>query len=288
MAITITVNDLTNQNGEGVFDKIAIAMKGQLQEEFSAGRITGTDYSKVFVTSLDNAMAQSIQFLLQKDITAQQVALLEAQTALALSQKAVADKQIELTDKEILKLDREIELMDDQEALIEAQALLTQNQATKVNKEIEVLDVEKTKLTGEVSLIAAQTAQANKQTEVLTAQLVNIPKEGQLIDKQVLKAQSETSFLDQRIKTEKAQILDTVDGAAIAGVIGKQKELYQAQSDGFKRDAEQKLTKMLIDTWSVRRSTDDGTVADNVNKLSDANIGAAVSKCMAGINVTPV
>jgi DNA integrity scanning protein DisA with diadenylate cyclase activity len=178
--------------------------------------------------------------------------------------------------------------MDDQEQLIEAQVLLTQNQADKVNKEIEVLEVEKNKTTAEVSLVNAQTSQSDKQTEVLTAQLLNIPKEGQLIDKQVLKAQSETDFLEQRIFTEQAQIKDVVDGASVVGVIGKQKELYQAQADGFVRDAEQKAAKLLVDTWSVRRSTDDGTVADNVNKLSDANIGAVVSKVMTSIDVTPV
>jgi septal ring factor EnvC (AmiA/AmiB activator) len=157
-----------------------------------------------------------------------------------------------------------------------------------VDVETEVLVIQKDKLVAEIDMVEAQTAQANKQVEVLNAQLLNIPKEGELIDKQVLKTESETTFLAQRIKTEKAQILDVVDGVAVLGVLGKQKDLYAAQTDGFARDAEQKLAKMLIDTWSVRRSTDEGTLFNEINKLSDPNIGAAIVKCMTSIGVTPV
>lgn len=299
---TINVVDLTDTNGQGVFDKLAVAMRAQLETEFSAGRITGVEYAKVYSSGLDTVIGQSIQFLLQKDISAAQADLLKAQTVLAVTQELAIQKEILLTEAQTSKVIRETELLDQQELLLisqtaltdaqvlntQAQTAQTQMETDKLEVEIEVLEVQKTKLAAEVSLANAQFAQATKQTEVLAAQLLNIPKEGQLLDKQVLKAQSETDFLLQRIKTEKAQIIDTVDGVAVTGVLGKQKLLYQAQTDGFTRDAEQKLAKMVLDTWSVRRSTDEGTVADNVNKLSDANIGAIISKCMTGVGVIPV
>lgn len=284
----INLNDLTDTSGNGIFDKLVAAVSAQLQSEFSSGRLTASEYSKVYASAIDTVLNQSIQFLLQKDISANQADLLLAQKNLAVAQEDAVQKEILLTEANTAKVVRETEILDKQELLIEAQQVLTLAQSAKTNVETEVLVIEKTKLTAEVDMVEAQTAQANKQVEVLNAQLVNIPKEGQLIDKQVLKAQSETDFLAQRIKTEKAQILDVVDAVNVSGVIGKQKDLYQAQSDGFLRDAEQKVLKMLLDTWSVRRSTDEGTVADNTNKLSDANIGAAVVKCMNSIGVTPV
>ena len=66
-------------------------------------------------------------------------------------------------------------------------------------------------------------------------------------------------------------------------MIGKQKALYGAQTDGVKRDAEQKAAKLLADTWSVRRTTDEATVADATNKLNDATVGRAIEKLLSGI-----
>lgn len=284
----ININQLTNVNLEGVFDILSKTVHERLQDEFKAGRITGTEYSKVYVTALDNTLAQSIQFLLQKDISANQAELLDAQRLLAVAQEAAVRADIILTNAQVEKVEREIILMDKQEDLMDAQIALTQGQVEKMDKEIELLEVEKSKTTQEVLLVTAQTAVANKNVEVLTAQALNLPKEGVLLDKQALKTVEETTFLSQRIKTEKAQILDTVDGVPVTGILGKQRLLYQAQTDGFTRDAEYKIMTKLIDTWNVRRGTDDGTVADGVNKLSDGNIGAVVSKAMAGINVTPV
>jgi hypothetical protein len=67
-------------------------------------------------------------------------------------------------------------------------------------------------------------------------------------------------------------------------VIGKQKALYGAQTNGYARDAEQKATSILVDTWKVRRTTDEGTVADGVNQLNDSVIGRAVTKLLAGVS----
>jgi hypothetical protein len=65
-------------------------------------------------------------------------------------------------------------------------------------------------------------------------------------------------------------------------VIGKQITLYQAQADGFKRDAEQKAAKIMVESWNARRATDEATVADGTNKLADAYIGQAITKLLAG------
>ncbi len=284
----ITASLLTNINSDGVFDTLSKTMRGQLEEEFKAGRITGTEYSKVYVTALDNTLGQSIQFLLQKDISARQAELLIAQRSLTLVQADGVLADIELTNAQTAKVIRETTMIDKQEALLDAQILLTTAEKNKAVAELALINKQVDKLTQDILLVTAQVAQANKQVEVLTAQLLNIPKEGLLLDKQVLKTTEETTFLTQRIKTEKAQIVDTVDGVAVAGVLGKQRDLYDAQTKGFTSDTKIKITKALIDTWQVRRTTDEDTVADGTNKLNDANIGAAVSSCMVDAGMTPV
>lgn len=282
----ITVTDLTNENGNGVFDKLVSAMQAILTQEFKDNRITGTEYSKIFMSSLDSAMNQSMQFTLQKDQSSKQVEVLEAQRLLTLAQKNIAETQLLVAQQELLKITAEVAMMPAQQALLEAQVLLTEAQAAKATVEVEILEIEKTKTTAEVLLIEANTDQSIKQVEVLTAQILNLPKEGVLLDKQAAKTDTETLFLDQRIKTEKSQIVDTIDGVAVFGTVKKQKDLYEAQAKGFVFDSEYKVMKALIDTWITRRGTDEGVAADFDNKLNDQFIGSAVAKCMTTAGMT--
>ena len=78
-----------------------------------------------------------------------------------------------------------------------------------------------------------------------------------------------------------AQISDTVGGEIVGGTIGTQKDLYGAQKEGFLRNAEQKLAKILTDSWIVRRTTDDGTIAPA--GISDADISEVMAIAKAGI-----
>ena len=88
-------------------------------------------------------------------------------------------------------------------------------------------------------------------------------------------------MLTQKLATEKAQTVAL--GVDADSVLGRQKALYLAQTTGFTRDAEQKVAKVMVDTWNVRRTTDEGTVADGTNMLSDAIVGRAVNKMLAGV-----
>jgi len=97
------------------------------------------------------------------------------------------------------------------------------------------------------------------------------------------KTDAEISLLRQKRETELAQVSDVVATGTVAGVIGKQKALFQKQTDGFDRDAEQKLAKIMVDTWSVRQ-TSDGALA-NPAGLDDAQIATVLAKAKAGINI---
>lgn len=126
---------------------------------------------------------------------------------------------------------------------------------------------------------------SDHQAELLAQQTLNASDQNSTILSQTGKSDAEIALLAQKLLTEKAQILDVVDGNSVAGLIGKQNTLYGRQSDGFLRDAEQKLLKTMVDTWTIRRSTDEGTVADASNGLHDANILAAVNKAKTGVGM---
>lgn len=221
-------------DGSGVFDVLMRATKAHLDQEFSQNRIKGTEYSQVYLGSLTAVMENSLRFLLDKDKSFYEIALVEAQVRLA-------DAQVRLVEKQIEK--------EDQEAALRAA------QVAKINREILTMDISDNLLTAQVLL-----AQAQK-----------------------ISTDAQSALVIQKTNTEKAQTLAA--GVDVDSVVGKQKALYQSQIDGFKRDAEQKAAKLLVDTWNVRRTTDEGTVADSTNRLNDSTVGKAVEKLLDGVGV---
>ena len=151
--------------------------------------------------------------------------------------------------------------------LVEQQVILAQAQ------------VEKAK--AETDLVRQQIENSKIEQKLLDAQVCKLKAEYDLIMEQKLKTVAEASLLAQKKVTEQAQTSGT--GVDVDSVIGKQKLLYSAQTDGFKRDAEQKAAKLMVDTWNVRRTTDEGTIADGTNMLDDATVGRAVTKLLAGV-----
>ena len=133
----------------------------------------------------------------------------------------------------------------------------------------------------QIDLIRQQIVNAEVENRVLEATVCKLKAEYDLLLEQRLKTVEETGLLAQKKVTERAQTVEA--GVDDNSVIGKQRKLYQAQADGFVRDAEQKVAKLMADTWNVRRTTDEGTVADGTNRLDDASIGRAISKLLAGV-----
>lgn len=127
--------------------------------------------------------------------------------------------------------------------------------------------------------------QADKQAELLVEQALQATTQTALIASQKLTSDQQVLLATQKVRTEEAQILDIVNSNAVAGLIGKQKELYTKQIDGYQRDAEQKAAKLLTDAWNLRRSTD-SNFSEVGTGLENNNCQAALAKVFEGINVT--
>lgn len=170
-------------------------------------------------------------------------------------------------------LDRSLQfLLQEQRADLEAQLLQEQvNNAIKEGLHTEA----------QTALVNQQTQNAVAEHAVLTAQECKLRGEYDLIMEQKLKTVAETALLGQKKVTEQAQ----TDGAGIGpdSVVGKQISLYEAQKQGYLRDAEQKAAKLLVDTWNVRKTMDDTTVVDHTNRLSDVYVGDAIQRLLDGV-----
>lgn len=293
----LVIEDLTTGAllGTGVFDKMMATNKAHLEAEYGKDRIKGAEYAQVYLGVMDTTMNQAMQFLLQSRRMEVELALIEAQVLLA-------NVQVQLAEVEVLKAQVEMEILEANKDKIAAEVLLITQQ--KVNLAAEALNIPKqgavidaqaaqhvqqtANLVSEKLGIEARTALSEQQTLnaitenlVLIAQKCKLEAEFDLLVNTNLKTSAEIQLLIQKTATEKAQTMEL--GVDDNSVIGKQKALYTAQTEGFTRDAEQKTAKVMVDTWNARRMTDEATVADGTNMLNDAAVGRAVNKLLQGV-----
>lgn len=163
-----------------------------------------------------------------------------------------------------------------------AEVYLGQLQAVLANAVQFLIERDKTYLNN--LLINAQIELSNKQAKLAEKQIEQADKQLELLEKQIELQQAQSDLARQKIKTEIAQISDTVDNIAVGGVIGAQVALYKQQRESFLRDAEQKSLKILADTWITRKTIDEG-VEVPVNFDTDA-LNAFTQKVADGIGVT--
>lgn len=398
----ISVEQLTTKSidGTGVFDILMQAVQVRLDAEFTKGRITGPNYSEVYLGSLTTVIGQSLQYVLSKEQTEAQIALIAAQTAQATKQTELLTVEISKAEAELAILTQRLatglleqdqiiaqtSLIGEQEsevtariaqlsaetaqmpvktAQIEAQtdqitqqtlnvvrqgtqldkqtlliqeqtlnetkngaritadtdsiiqktanmvsekALLTQQLATgelqqaKLSEDTLNTIQERSnmvqqglQITAQTSLLGAQLNLAGKQSLQVEAETAftsqrtsNAVSEKAQIDKNVLKTQNEIDLLSQKTKTEKAQILDTVDGAEVKGAVGAGITVQRLQAAGFSRDAEQKAAKLATDIWAIKKSTDPDATTVNGTGLEDVNIQRIMFQLARGIGVEPL
>lgn len=165
------------------------------------------------------------------------------------------------------------------------QFVLTQQkvdlEAQLLQKQIQKADAEILQVQKQTALLEQQRLNAITENTVLVAQECKLRAEYDLTMANITRTNEEVALLTQKTATERAQV--TAMGVDADSIVGRQKGLYLAQADGFKRDAEQKATKIMVDSWNVRRTTDEATVADSTNMLNDAAVGRAVTKLLTGV-----
>lgn len=265
---------------------------------------------------VQKANAQLSQIQAQTDLLVQQKANLLAESANVAKQGVLLDKQALNVEAETqLKGQQKLNLIADalnipkqgllidaqkdtqvaQKGQIDAQALLIAQQKTNlvaealnIPKQGLLIDANKahvtqqtTNLVSQNDLLVQQKANAILEGTVLVAQECKLRAEYDFVLSNTQKSQQETALLGQKVITERAQT--TALGVDDNSVVGRQKLLYQAQTNGFVRDAEQKTADLMIKSWMTRRTTDDATVADSTNKLNDSFVGRAVDKLLSGV-----
>lgn len=165
--------------------------------------------------------------------------------------------------------------------LLAQQILLAQVEVIKAEAAVRLMEAEILNAAAQRTLIVQQAANAVIEGAVLTATECKLRAEYDVLILSKEKTTTETALLTQKVATEKAQILGL--GVDDNSVVGKQKALYTAQTDGFKRNAEHQAASLMVSTWNARRMSDEATVADGTNMLNDPAIGRTINKLLAGV-----
>lgn len=280
MGISISPSELASgeKQGAGFFEEIMRSVKDMIQEEYQRDRITGTDYANVYLGTMSAALQEASQFILQYKVTNQQLLLTHEQinqtkaaTQLTLAQIANMEADTANRKKQLALMDQQIQQIATQTDQIRVQIRLNEQQIASMVKQD--------------ALVAAQTLGAQSQTALTDQNIVNAKNQNNIITKQIDKLGQEIKVLEQKLYTEQAQVLDTVKGQAVGGMIGKQKELYTAQKEGFKRDAEQKASKIYTDVWISLLSTLGSADPDQAG-FSNSNTARIMDKLRAGIGIS--
>ena len=166
--------------------------------------------------------------------------------------------------------------------------------------EVDVLKATVCKVQQEYWLLCAQTQQTHEvtaktiaETDALYQQMQHAadkhPQEMGILSHTIAKLMAEESLLRQKLQTEIAQV--TGDPNWLwqnheNSVIGRQKALYKAQTEGFARDAEQKAAKIFTDAIAVSDGIEQvGTFGSGGTGLTSANAQKAINKLLNGIGV---
>lgn len=133
------------------------------------------------------------------------------------------------------------------------------------------LAMAKEKLAYELQLLDAQVSLANKELAIK--------------DKDLALKEKQVALAEAQLKAAEAQYKDTVDGQPVGGVLGKQMKVYDAQAKGFKDNALQAATKIMVDTWNIRRQTEESLQTTADSKLYDGNIGNAIAEMFSSVSI---
>ena len=291
----ILTTDLTTAtlDGEGVFDKLMDSVSLHINEEFAKQRLTGSEYSKVYLGGMQAVLAQATSFLLQKEQAGLQADLIKEQILLSQQAYAKGVVEIALLGKQVEKLTQDILLAQAQVGLISAQTINTQAELPRIEAEVIIGQRTGANLIPTGDQIRATVTKINADTLRTEEETTNAILTGKVIAKQESKVATETILLKQKVVTEQAQTADKVQTldvssgvfgttTAIGGTSNKQQELYAKQKDGFDRDAEQKLMKIMVDHRNVVASITKNADS-NASNLSTTSIAKVIEKAKEGI-----
>ena len=270
-----TVGTGNASDGSGNFDELMQVVTLHLEDQFAAGRITGTDYANVYLGALQSTLDQAVSFTLSMEKANADVDLIGKQDALVTQQKLTEVQNTTLvTNKAATESKQALDieaattlkgkqglLVDAQELQADAQTVLITNQATT---ELTAQTTSETTAVKQRLDIVASTALKGKQESLVDKQILTE-------EKQALDIAGATSLKAKQALTQEKQALDLVGSTSLKAkqALTQEKQaldLVGATSLKSKQAlTEEKKALDLVSSTSVR----------NTQSNNDASVKAA-------------
>lgn len=237
------------------------------------------------------------EITLQLGKVPKEIELLAAQTAQQSAATAQTTATTDRITKETLqKLPIEVTNLTKQGQQLEAEVSLTTSRKAEIDASIEKIPVEIELTQAQIANMSRQSLILDKELELKRAEIdiriqqldidraeLDLKREQlEIARAQVATTEAQTALYAQKVVTEKAQTDSTVIG--VGSVIGLNNMVLQGQVNGYKRDAEQKTAKVLLDAWMVGAQNQERE-ANSINKLTDTQFGGVMTKLFQGIDV---
>lgn len=220
----LTIGTLTERvvDGNGCFDQIMTALKAHLKMEYEEGRITGAEYTKAYIASMQSALQYAVQYLLGKDNAYYQALGTQAQ-ALASNidaytakvKLAIAQAQAHLSKAQYAGQVAQLYAVDKQAALVAEQTNTQVGQQALLKEQTEQAhaQVSDTQLDGTTPV----TGYTGNQNSLLKQQVIAFKKDA------IVKA---AKIYSDSLTTQLSMSTATVDGTGldstgIGAAIGK-------------------------------------------------------------------
>lgn len=144
-SINTTNPDKPYWTGTGVFDKLMVAVNGNIQVQYDTGRLTGAEYADVYLGSMQAAMSEAMKYLLnkqsvEKQIEAQEISIQLSEQQLVENtekwgiQKNVLNNQLDMSNIDVAykeaNVQKDLEIRDRQ--IESANADIAFNQSKKL------------------------------------------------------------------------------------------------------------------------------------------------------------
>jgi hypothetical protein len=268
-----SLTDSTNaDNGTGVFDKLIQSVEQHIESQYKAGRITGSDYSSVYLGSMQSVLSESVKFLLSEQQIEKEVDLLNEQV-ISEQKKNEAGGLIDLEKK---KNQEQIDLIISQTAAqyesIDASRkdtnrknLLNSNQVIKIGKETELLTTQNSELL--LSGVVDRELKTAQKIATASGAIDNTNKANADValtnSKEVDQIYVTTNIrpLEKSKIEEEVDLLQAREIEQLAATVrmdlesAKKVLLIEAQTLGFKVDGKQKLLKQMFEGFAIETTT---------------------------------
>lgn len=235
-------------SGNGVFDKLMQTVTLHVTEEFSEGRIEGSDYATVYLGSLQTVLAQAVEFLLKEQ---------------------QAGKQADLIDSQIRESEEKIDLIAAQTAAQYEQIAASQAKTSRDNllnnKQVIKLQKEAVLIERQTEKVIAEIQDQDYVTDFLRPEELA----------KLLAETADQEFVTANLRPEEVDLLQSRDAEQVAATIRndnestKKQALMDAQTLGFASDTKQKILKQMYDGFAVNLSiAGTGTAPESAKSIA--------------------